>query len=66
MDWGIHNVRPETVMETALEIDAPALVRRIRRHFQVARFQEERLHWLLTAGKLQKGCPAKIAKGFVG
>ena len=29
MGWGIHNVLPEAVMETALEINAPALVRRV-------------------------------------
>ena len=61
MDWGIHNVRPETVMETALEVDAPALVRGVRCYLQIAIFEKEGPKGFVTLGRRQTARPAKVA-----
>ena len=57
MGWGIRNRGPETLMHLPLEEDAPARVRSVRRHLQLAVF-EERSNWGRAVGRLQRGDPA--------
>ena len=66
MGWGIHNVLPETLKQTSLEINTPALVRRIRRHLQVTILDAERPHWSDALGRLQRGYPRQIPNRLLG
>ena len=64
MGWGIHNVLPETLKQTSLEINTPALVRRIRRHLQVAILHSKRPHRGCALERPQRCDPVQISNRF--
>ena len=55
MDWGIRI--PRTPMETTAEVDAPTHLRRVRRDFFVAIFDEKRPHWGYAMVRFQRENP---------
>merc|ERR1712198_408490 len=62
MDLGIDiRRRPEPMMHLSLEIYAPGDVRRVRRHLEVAVFEEKVPHLLPAMARLQRSRPAQIS-----
>lgn len=66
MGWGIHTILPETLKQATLEIDAPALVRRVRRHLQVTILHAKRPHRSHAMERPQRGYPREIPNRLHG